>query len=749
MSNSCSHGQQQKAVAKARRFSLKLKGVIKPEMRDMVRNSLGDGIAMKNVDGALHSFAKGFGIDLEDSISRRSVGRINREGGVAAGIQVGYEFNKANACTLSNDGTTNKHINYESQHIMMNVPTYAPGSNPDAPLSHEVPPAQRFLGIRSAVNHTSETQLQGWKDTIDSYFSMYNASPFGDEDPLDVRDFARAATGMSTDHAEDQKKQFRLFEEWKSLCEREKRGEEALRSASLDDDVYAILWEEIERNIMEAGGDMGWEALSADEKQKREAEAYRRACVRIGQEKIDAMTPEQRRYIELFLWGGCCMHKEMNSIKGGSARMTAFWKEHGLVGPIKLLNKDNRAAAASGDGATKSRVTEAAQGGAIKLCSLAGAVFAHKDKKKGQQDFIRMLKEKRTFTNMEQNVYDALSDIPTLTELCVLILYSQAISHPYMRDVRGVAFVNLLDLGAKHKEVIDFLDLLLRDRQLLLSPSASYETGSLDGKPWERPEAIYAVQRLAPKLPHLEGALIAFLEGARDTWVRFTSEFAEGGKIATASASKKCCTFMKPTNDANEGALGAYHIDVRNKPRLSVEQHSAHKMYQRNDTSSFMKMCFTPAHHKSIMHQVRDQEAAHLPAQSREKQVAAWERVEEQKHAGDAKRKQRAENKAAKEGPVVRVIDLPGLLVKPPIVSILMGHLNWYRAQGDTSIPKNTSLNRKGLVLDALVAAVERYNMLELEAASAEVAEGAQIEVEADAMQGIEDDFSESKAGDY
>ncbi|KDQ13332.1 hypothetical protein BOTBODRAFT_175645 [Botryobasidium botryosum FD-172 SS1] len=714
---------------------------------------------MKNVDGALHLFTKGFGINLEDSISRRSVGRINREGGVAAGIQVGYEFNKANVCTLSNDGTTNKHINYKLWHIMMNIPTYAPGSNPDTPLSHEVPPVQQFLGICSAVNHTSETQLQGWKDTIDSYFSMYNASPFGDEDPLNVRDFARTTTGMSTNHAEDQKKQFRLFEEWKSLCEREKHGEEALCSASLDNDVYAILWEGIERNIMEAGGI--WARSGGILESVR------------GQEKIDAMTPEQRQYIKLFLWSGCCMHKEMNSTKGGSARATVFWKEHGLVGPIKLLNKDNRAAAASGDGVTKSRVTEAAQGGAIKLCSLARAVFAHKDKKKGQQDvlqiymeavigymicfpdtsnthyqafcaavaeliirldfyrqfleFIRMLKEKRMFTNMEQNVYNALSNIPTLTELCVLILYSQAISHPYMREVQGVAFVNLLNLGAKHKEVIDFLDLLLCNRQLLLSPSASYETGSLDGKPWECPEAIYAVQHLTPKLPHLE----------------------EGGKIATTSTSKKHRTFMKPTNDANEGALGAYRIDVRNKPRLSVEQHSACKMYQRNDTSSFMKMCFTPAHHKLIMRQARDQEAAHLPAQSHEKQVAAWECVEEQKYAGDAKQKQCAENKAAKEGPMVRVIDLPGLLVKPPIVSILMGHLNWYQVQGDTSIPKNVRLNRKGLVLDALVAAVERYNALEFKAASTEVAEGAQIEVEANAIQGIEDDFSESEAGDY
>ncbi|KDQ16430.1 hypothetical protein BOTBODRAFT_172961 [Botryobasidium botryosum FD-172 SS1] len=47
------------------------------------------------------------------------------------------------------------------------------------------------------------------------------------------------------------------------------------------------------------------------------------------------------------------------------------------------------------------------------------------------------------------------------------------------------------------------------------------------------------------------------------------------------------------------------------------------------------------------------------------------------------------------------------------------------------------------------LAAVERYNALESEATSAEVAKDAQIEVEDDAVREIEDDFSESEAGDY
>jgi hypothetical protein len=64
-------------------------------------------------------------------------------------------------------------------------------------------------------------------------------------------------------------------------------------------------------------------------------------------------------------------------------------------------------------------------------------------------EVIRNLKDKRTFTNIEQNVYSGLHDKPTLTELSVLALYVQAITHPYMCQVHGhgSANTNLCDLG--------------------------------------------------------------------------------------------------------------------------------------------------------------------------------------------------------------------------------------------------------------------------------------------------------------
>jgi len=53
---------------------------------------------------------------------------------------------------------------------------------------------------------------------------------------------------------------------------------------------------------------------------------------------------------------------------------------------------------------------------------------------------------------MEKNLYLALHDIPTLTELAVLCLYSISICLPYLKWVRGDTGASALDLGPLHDE---------------------------------------------------------------------------------------------------------------------------------------------------------------------------------------------------------------------------------------------------------------------------------------------------------
>jgi hypothetical protein len=112
---------------------------------------------------------------------------------------------------------------------------------------------------------------------------------------------------------------------------------------------------------------------------------------------------------------------------------------------------------------------------------------------------------------MEQNLYKALQDIPTLTELAVLSLYSLAISAAYMKYVHGDEELNALDLGPYHEKVKARFKSIINNPDLLLGPDASHATGNISGELWVKPEGFYAIHALIPGLPHLREVL-AFLK---------------------------------------------------------------------------------------------------------------------------------------------------------------------------------------------------------------------------------------------
>jgi hypothetical protein len=70
-------------------------------------------------------------------------------------------------------------------------------------------------------------------------------------------------------------------------------------------------------------------------------------------------------------------------------------------------------------------------------------------------DFVRDAKDKPGLTNIEKNFLDAIQDIPTLTELCVLAMYNINVSRPFMQHVR--LHENLLELGPFFQKKVDFL----------------------------------------------------------------------------------------------------------------------------------------------------------------------------------------------------------------------------------------------------------------------------------------------------
>ena len=113
---------------------------------------------------------------------------------------------------------------------------------------------------------------------------------------------------------------------------------------------------------------------------------------------------------------------------------------------------------------------------------------------------------------MEQNLYKALQDIPTLTELAVLSLYSLAISAAYMKYVHGDEELNALDLGPYHEKVKARFKSIINNPGLLLGPDASHATGNISGELWVKPEGFYAIHALIPGLPHLREVLVFLKE---------------------------------------------------------------------------------------------------------------------------------------------------------------------------------------------------------------------------------------------
>lgn len=70
-----------------------------------------------------------------------------------------------------------------------------------------------FVGVKMAHDHGSETQLEGWHTTMKEMEELqreiYGPDP---ENRMDARDLAIKAVGSNSDHSEDQKKLWRLFE---------------------------------------------------------------------------------------------------------------------------------------------------------------------------------------------------------------------------------------------------------------------------------------------------------------------------------------------------------------------------------------------------------------------------------------------------------------------------------------------------------------------------------------------------------
>ncbi|EGO30878.1 hypothetical protein SERLADRAFT_412419 [Serpula lacrymans var. lacrymans S7.9] len=528
----------------------------------------------------------------------RTVGRAILEGGVAEKVQLAHEMAQTKSLTVSTDKTSHRHVNYESRHISYKVTSYA--KNDVTPAK----PVVRLLGVESSKNHCSETQLEGLQLSVAALATIYNDSPLAQCTGSDFSDwiFTRKAKGINGDHAADQKKAFWLFQAWKSENLLADLGNNALsENPALSASFSEALDRAKHQLVAEAGGLECWNSLLPSERTKLELTMKSSMVRTLGQDAYLGLSETEKHEAEFLIRAGCCMHKELNAVKGGNDVMMAKWDRLGVEGPVLLANKDNDATLQGASHGADCEPTPAevralneSNQGAVKAISLAGGIFNNKDKKKGQHDtycwymenrglvasqfpdtsnvrfqshieaaevvltdhqailefleFVRDKKDHWKLNHMELNLYKALHCSKTMTEVVAIVIYGGTVLHPYSQMVRGpgTESLNVLDLGPLHEELKKHLKVILTNPKLIFGANVAPETACFGGRPWEHSTSGSHSQ-------------LNLHQAAHDQ----------------ASTEERDAAWMPATNDANEGALGAFRLRAQDKPTLSMHQHNS------------------------------------------------------------------------------------------------------------------------------------------------------------------------------
>jgi hypothetical protein len=514
--------------------------------------------------------------------------------------------------------------------------------------------------VHKTSSHTSQAQFDGFVAEFDDLIRLLRACPLGKDYAMDIVSIARKLAGMVTDHASDQKLLAKLFVDWKRSSDRAQRGEDAASELTVQERVR---WA-VEALDHAASTTPGWNQLSDAEKDHLFILSWAALLLRQGDKKFENLTTEEKEDADLFLWHGCMMHKDLNATRGGDAAMKGAWEKHNLEPkPIPLKNKWEKAASASSD--TRKPVEETYGCGGTKLTCLCGALFNHKDQSKGlhstlrdwfeaefghahvfpdtsntrygshceaaiellvnRHQYVRFLgqlfdaKTKHGFTSLEENIYHALNDWSTLSELSTLALYSQTISRPYMAYVRSYEG-NALDLGPFHERVLAHIRELIAHPEIALARDANPVKATLLGVGWERSDVIYWILSNMDQMPHLRILFVEFLTGALTTWERFAEEFAAGSAIAKSTGPQRLAAFSLPTNDISESAVGAAKQAILRNATITDTQRNSKAMRRFNGTEAWVKAHFTAADHAWCREEARRMDQSGEAARARTEQ---------------------------------------------------------------------------------------------------------------------------------
>ena len=683
------------------------------------------------------------------------------EGYIAAQIQLGYEMKNADGMTFSADGTSHRSINYNSRHVHLLAEDYAiSGSNAKQRVT-------RTFGIQSSRDGSSEEALADWENTLNKIITTYNESPLGKRSGslISLIDILIKLMGMNTDHCSKEKKDSRMLEERKAWAVNQHLGGEKMLDMSLEE-VTAYFGKEEADMIKKAGGSQKWNALPDFKKAEKKAVMLENAVAELGKEAFEDLSMEEQRVLKLFIWAGCGAHKDLNTVCGGYLAMLAWWEENeseDVEQPILLANRDN-------DPVVQERETTLKQGniptsaqerafykstcGAIKTADIAGAIFNHKNNKKGHHDTfhywwweyigtpftfpdtsnnqfqsycdaaaalvlyktefllflesLRMNKQNSTLNHMETNLWNALNCTSTMTELAVLAIYAEAISYPYMKSIRNstAGAQNMLDLGPLHFHVYNHMQKIIKNPDILIGENASHLMASLNGEEWQNPAVVQHILDLIPTLPHFYSLLIAFFTGAAETWEWFISEFAPGGLIDQATIEEKELAWMPATNDENEGALGSFCLLMRQQPQLTLLNHNALSMFYRNNTQAFMAAKFTKEEDYQYIHKLARE--TNGEEKKRQKELVDFcDKRQAEKIARKAVREQNANDKAQRLASLNLIFDK----TKLPAIKGQQLHDQYalFKSQGAPNIQDIKKPTKVGDIRKELEKAIDLY----------------------------------------
>ncbi|KAL5483089.1 hypothetical protein ACEPAI_8318 [Sanghuangporus weigelae] len=609
--------------------------------------------------------------------SARTVGRIAAKAEIMTKLQLGVDLLNTRSFTAGGDGTSHKKLNYESVSFNLEADsTYQKEGGQDSLRSQKVKKV-RFVKVDVTKNHRAETQKENLIDCINEVADIFNRSPLVATDnppchPLKEENVAMKFVGSHGDHAEDQKAKHRLLGKWKQELTTRCLGKQYFREKTKGEQDALV---EPLREAMMSGER---ETMNDEEEKEKEKDILTKVFDSLGDEAYNQLPESEKRLVRIWIWTGCGMHKDLNTVKGGDAAMREMWVNK-KDAPIPLANKDNaavldlledreedpvRAKSAAmlqshqcetqqhhlqnyvgqdpGCAAVVKRAQSEMKAGGVKHSDLMGTLLYNKDDKKGEQDefkiygelrlghpvrypdtsntryssyldagaetiarrsfyieymeYLRDRKAKRTFNNLEENVYKGLLDLPTMTEHAVLALYREAVLISYLAKVRGKGLeqVNALELGPLYKKVLIHVKKLINEPSIILGADADPCQATMNGyEAWDRPDAMAAIRELMPQMPNLEEAFIAFLKGALTTWERFSSEFRDDGTIVALTECERDLAWVPATNDANEGALGAWRVFSRIKSTASMRLFNAIFRFKRNDTTEFRDTVLT------------------------------------------------------------------------------------------------------------------------------------------------------------